>query len=72
MLCFRSEAHVHAWRDLWNLRSGEIFEPQQCWQLARAWYRDDRRAAQWRRKTADEGEAIFAAIGLTAPFWSLR
>jgi len=71
MLCFRSEAHVRAWRDQWKL-DGEMFGIQQCWQLAHAWYSDDRRAPGWRRKTLDEAEAIFRGIGLTSPFWSLR
>ena len=71
MLCFRSETHVRAWQDLWKIR-GESFGARQCWELAHAWYSDDRRAPGWRRRTVDETEAIFARIGLTAPFWSLR
>ena len=44
----------------------------QLWQLARAWHGQDRRSPQWRRKTPDEAEAVFASIGLTADFWRLR
>jgi len=45
--------------------------PEQAWRLARAWYAD-KLDAQWRRKTAEEAEAVFAQIGLRGPFWSLR
>lgn len=44
---------------------------QQCWDLGRIWY-GDRLRPDWRRRTLDEAEAVFAGIGLTAPFWSLR
>ena len=39
---------------------------------AQAWYSEDRRAAAWQRKTADEAEAVFATLGLTGAFWQLR
>jgi hypothetical protein len=72
MLCFRSEAHVRAWRKLWNLPSGEMFDIERCWQLAHAWYSEDRRAPTWRRKSIEEAEAIFSRLGFTSQFWSLR
>ena len=71
MLCFRSEAHIRAWQDLWKVR-GESFGVQQGWQLAQAWYSEDRRAPDWRRKTVDQAQAILSGIGLTSAFWSFR
>ena len=44
----------------------------QSWELAKAWYGADRRAPEWRRPSPDEAVAIFATVGLTAPFWRLR
>lgn len=44
---------------------------EQAWRLAQAWYAD-KLEVTWRRKTAEEAEALFAAIGLSGAFWSLR
>jgi hypothetical protein len=71
MLAFRSEAHVARWRELQCLAKGAVFSPQQLWRLAQAWY-SDRLAPDWRRRTPDEAEAVFADIGLTGDFWRLR
>ena len=45
--------------------------PQQCWQLALAWY-GDKVSPDWRRKSLEEAEAMLGEIGLTDPFWNLR
>ena len=50
---------------------GEILTLDQGWRLARAWY-GDRLDPGWRRKTAEEAAALFAELGLTSPFWSLK
>ena len=42
------------------------------WRLAREWYGGDRRDPQWRRRTIEEAEALFAELGLTGDFWRLR
>jgi hypothetical protein len=44
---------------------------ERCWQLADAWYGDDRRAPGWRRKTPEEARALFDRLGLSSPFWRL-
>jgi hypothetical protein len=44
---------------------------EQCWQLARRWY-PGRLELDWRRRSADEMEGIFADVGLEGPFWRLR
>jgi hypothetical protein len=72
MLFFRSEEHVDRWCRNWNLPKGALLTPEQGWRLASAWYGDDRRLPGWRRRTVDESEALFAELGLTASFWSLR
>ena len=71
MLLFRSEEHLERWCAFRELPRGGMMVPEQCWQLARAWYAD-RLRPDWRRKTLEEAEAAFAAVGLTGPFWSLR
>ena len=70
MLAFRSEAHVDRWCETRRIARGAAFSLEQAWQLARAWYAD-RLSPDWRRRTPDEGEAIFASIGLTGDFWRL-
>jgi hypothetical protein len=72
MSIFRSEEHVDRWcGERRRERGGTMTVPQQ-WQLARAWHGEDRRSPQWRRKTVEEAERLFAEIGLTGDFWRLR
>jgi hypothetical protein len=70
MLAFRSEAHVDRWCKARGVPRGASFSLEQAWGLARAWYRD-RLSPGWRRFTPEEGEAIFARLGLTGDFWRL-
>jgi hypothetical protein len=72
MLLFWSEEHVERWRSAWTLPHGGTLSLAQCWRLAHAWYSPDRRKPDWRRKTVDEAEALFAQLGLTSAFWRLR
>lgn len=72
MLIFRSEEHLAKWLKDWHMSQGAILSLEQCWQLAQAFYGPDRRAPEWRRKTVDEIEALFAELGFTSPFWRLR
>jgi len=71
MLLFRSEEHIDRWCAFRDLPRGGTMTVQQCWDLGRIWY-GDRLRPDWRRRTLDEAEAVFASIGLTDPFWSLR
>ena len=71
MLAFRSEAHVERWLEQRDLPKGAVFSLEQLWLLADAWYAN-RLAADWRRRTAEEAEALFAEVGLTGDFWRLR
>ena len=54
------------------MERGAILTLEQVWGLAQAYYGPDRRDPAWRRKTPEESEAVFAELGLTLPFWSLR
>ncbi len=72
MLLFRSEEHVDRWCAAWRLERGAVLSLEQGWNLAQAWYGADRRDPAWRRRTVDETEALFAELGLTSAFWSLR
>ncbi len=72
MLLFRSEEHVDKWCAQWNLPKGALLTLGQTWRLAVAWYGDDRRLLDWRRRTVDETEAVFAQLGFTSSFWDLR
>jgi len=40
----------------------------QCWKLARAWY-PKRLKPGWRRKSAEEMQAVFDGVGLEGEFW---
>ncbi len=70
MLAFRSEAHVDRWCEARRLPRGATFTLEQCRRLAHAWYAN-RMTPDWRRRTPDEAEALFAEIGLTGDFWRL-
>lgn len=72
MLLFWSEEHIEKWCADWKLAPGATIELDKTCRLAFAWYGPDRRRPEWRRRTVDEAEALFAEIGLTPPFWNLR
>ncbi len=71
MLLFQSEEHIDRWCRRRGLPRGATMSPVQTWRLALAWYADKLEPG-WRRKTADEAEAVFVQVGLHGPFWSLR
>jgi hypothetical protein len=71
MLAFRSEEHIDRWRELQCLPRGAVFTPQQLWRLAQAWY-SHRLDPDWRRRSPEETQAVFAEIGLTGDFWRLQ
>jgi hypothetical protein len=72
MLFFRSEEHIDRWCESWRFARGAVMSLDTAWQLARAWYSADRREAEWRRRSVDEVEALFAELGLVGDFWRLR
>lgn len=71
MLLFRSEGHVERWCEQWHQPHGGSMSLKTATELAYDWYHD-RLEPEGRRKTVEEAEAIFANLGLTSEFWSLR
>ena len=72
MLFFRSEEHIDRWCAAWRFERGAVLTLDLGWRLAQAWLGPDRRKPEWRRRTVEEAEALFAELGLTSGFWSLR
>jgi hypothetical protein len=70
MLIFRSEEHLERWIEETGRPRGATMTPAQQWRLAHRWYAG-RRAPDWRRRTAEEAESVFADCGLTGDFWTL-
>jgi hypothetical protein len=70
MMLFRSEEHVDRWLEERGLERGGLLTADQLWRLADTWYRD-RMAPGWRRRTAEEAQAVFDHLDLTGPFWRL-
>jgi hypothetical protein len=70
MLLFRSEEHVKSWYQRQSIPIGASLTLEQQWDLARVWY-SDRMSPDWRRRTPQEAEAVFASLGLTGEFWRL-
>ena len=73
MLLFRSEEHVESWYRARGVSTGGTLTLDQQWELARVWYGNhgNRTARDWRRRTPEEAEAVFASVGLTGEFWRL-
>ncbi len=72
MLWFRSEADIDEWCATWRLKRGAVLPIELGWRLAKTWYDEDRRDPAWRRRTAEEAQAVFSSLGLTGDFWRLR
>jgi hypothetical protein len=71
MLLFRDEEHVDRWCGMRAQPRGGLLTVTQLWDLARIWY-EQRLEPGWRRRTAEEAQAVFEGIGLTGAFWDLR
>jgi hypothetical protein len=70
MLLFRSEEHIDRWYRPRGIARGATLTLDQQWELARIWYAD-RMVRDWRRRTPEEAEAVFARVGLVGEFWRL-
>ena len=70
MLLFRSEEHLENWLTERGIGRGATMTVDQQWRLADTWY-SDRLEPDWRRRTPEEAQAVFARFGLTGPFWQL-
>ena len=69
MLLFRSEDHVENWTAGGRPRGATLTLEQQ-WHLARAWFAG-RDRPEWKRRSPDEAQAVFASVDLVGDFWSL-
>ena len=70
-LAFCDETHAKRWRERYHREAGSILHMSKTWELAKAWYGEDRRQETWRRRTASEANAIFRRLELPEPFWHL-
>jgi hypothetical protein len=70
-LAFCDETHAKRWRERYHREPGSILSMPKTWQLAKAWYGEDRRKESWRRRTAEEANEIFRRLELPEPFWHL-
>ena len=70
MLLFQSEEHIDIWYRSRSIATGATLTLDQQWELARIWYAN-RMAPDWRLRTPEEAEAVFASLGLTGKFWRL-
>jgi len=61
---------VTTWSEAAGVPVGAVFGVESLWRLAQLWFHD-RLSPSWRRRTMDEAHALFAAAGLTGPFWRL-
>lgn len=59
------------WCAINNREVGGLLSLTQAWGMAQAWYSEDRRSADWKRKTKAEAQALFTSLGLTSAFWQL-
>lgn len=71
MLLFRSEEHANTWTELRGTPRGAFITLEQQWRLASAWYANHL-DPDYRRRTPEEKQAVFASLGLTDGFWRLR
>lgn len=70
MRLFRSEEHHSRWRET-HPGPATTLSLAQIAGLARVWYAR-KLAPDWRRHTAAEAEALFAALALDPEFWRLH
>lgn len=70
MLLFRSEETADAWCAAHGRARGGLVTLDQLWHLAVAWYAN-RLTPESRRPGPEEIPGIFAAIGLSGPFWDI-
>ncbi|MGI8925481.1 MAG: hypothetical protein ACR2HN_02395 [Tepidiformaceae bacterium] len=71
MLLFRSEEHSERWCEARGIAPGGTMTLATGWRLAHTWYHDKLEPG-WRRRSAEEAEAVFAELGLTGEAWRLR
>ena len=69
MQFFRSEDELRHWQANGNDRGGATLSLAQVYDLSQRWYHN-RLSPDYRGRGLPEIQAIFRAVGLTAPFWA--
>jgi hypothetical protein len=67
---FRHEAEIDTWCAAHDLPRGGVLTIPQLWSFAQDWY-GGYVDQPWRKRSAQEVEAIFQRNGLTGDFWSM-
>ena len=70
MLIFKNETQIDEWCKQHNKPKGEVLPIEQVWKLAQLWY-GKYLDPDFKGKTKEWAEDIFAQIGLTSNFWKL-
>ena len=70
MLLFRSEVDIDNWCENHRRARGHVFNLDEVWRLAKAWYAD-RLAPELRGRSTQDVDRIFRQLGLTDAFWKL-
>jgi hypothetical protein len=70
MLIFENESDIDEWCKQHNKPKGEVLPIEQVWELAQIWY-GNYLAPDFKRKTKEIAEAMFAQVGLRSSFWKL-
>lgn len=61
---------MERWCGARGVERGAVVPVEQCWELARLWYRG-RLDPDWTRRTREEMQAAFEEVGLVGEFWGL-
>ena len=69
-LVFETEGDIDRWCARHGIEKGEVVPLGQVHNLARDWY-GGHLDPEWRKATADEAQAVFRKVGLTAPHWDV-
>jgi hypothetical protein len=67
---FSDEADIDPWCERHGMPRGATMSLEALWRFASDWY-GFYLAEPWRKRTAEEVRALFAAHGLNGPFWEI-
>lgn len=67
---FAREADIDGWCERHAMPRGAVMSLEQLWPFARDWYGGCLRTP-WRKRGPEQVRALFAAHGLTGPFWQV-
>ncbi len=70
MLIFKNEYEIDEWCKQHKKPKGEVLLIEQVWELAQIWY-GNYLDTDFKCKTKEVAENMFAQVGLTSNFWKL-